>query len=371
MTNILYLSHTGSAIGGGENRLLDLVKNLDRNSYNPIIVCPDSGEFSHILEKLGIPVYICHLPGWRKAVSYPFRFLAASRLSKIARKHHIHLVHTSDLWLNYYAWRVGKSLGIPAISHVRNVLKPEHVQKHLFHKLHRIIAISRRTKEPLVLGGIPSENIEAIYNGIDLAKFSMDSTNGSNVLRRDYPLNGHLVGLIGRFEPFKRQREFVHVIAEVLRTRQDVSFLIVGEPADGQSAYFREVQKDVEKYGVAENVVFTGYRRDMPEVLASLDLLVTLSAGGVVIEAMASGLPVIGTDLGSASETIDNGVTGMLLPQNDIHAVSEAIVHLLDDRQMRDEMGKAGRKRVEKLFDIRKNIKLVEAVYEDLLKKSV
>lgn len=368
MANILHLSHTGSTIGGGENRLLDLVRNLDRNSYSPTIVCPDVGEFSDRLVNLGIPVAVCRLPGWRKVSSYPFRRLAANRLSKLAAEQRIDLIHTSDLWLNYYAWRVGQSLGIPAISHVRNVLKPEHVQKHLFHRFDRIIAISKRTQEPLVSGGIPSGKIEVIYDGIDLSRFTVEATS-DNVLRRDYQLREHLVGLIGRIEPFKRQREFAHIIAEVLQTRQDVSFLIIGQLAENRPGYFREVQKDVQKLGIAENVVFTGYRRDMPEVLSSLDLLVTLSAGSVVMEAMASGLPAIGTELGSAVEVINNGVTGLLLPQDDAHGVSEAIISLLGNQKMRDEMGKAGRKRAEKLFDIRKNVKLVETMYEDLLQR--
>ena len=370
MANILYLSHTGSAIGGGENRLFGLVKNLNRDLYNPIIVCPDAGEFFRKLGELDVPVYICRLPGWRKLVSYPFRLSAANNLSKLARKHGADLIHTSDLWLNYYALRAAQSLGIPAISHVRNVLQPEDAQKHLFDEFHKIIAISKRTKEPLVLGGIPSEKIEVIYNGVDLSRFGAASMN-KNTLRQDYPLKKRLVGLIGRIEPFKRQREFVRIVAEAVKTRQDVSFLIIGETAKNQEGYCRKVQKDIAEHGVAENITFTGYRRDMPEVLASLDLVVTLSAGGVVIEAMASNRPVIGTDLGSASEMIEDGVTGLLLPQDDYHAVTEAILRLLESGDMRDEMGKAGRKRVEKLLDIRKNVKLVEDVYGDVLRKTV
>ena len=366
MANILYLSHTGSTIGGGENRLMGLIKDLDRSLYNPAVICPDAGEFSAKLETLDIPVHICFLPGWRKAGSYPFRRLAAMRLAEIANRHRTDLVHTSDLWLNYYAWRVGKSLNIPIVSHVRNLLRAEQVHKYLFDRFDKIIAISERTKEPLVLGGVPSEKIKAIYNGIDLSRFGPD-VRKTNVLRRDYPLRKHLVGLIGRIEPFKRQKEFAHVMAEVLKVRQDVSFLIIGEPVKNQPGYFREVQETIEECGVAEHVVFTGYRRDMPEVLASLDLVISLSAGGVVMESMASDLPVIGTRIASASEMIDHGVTGLLLPQDDIHGVAEGIARLLDDEDMRNKMGKAGRKRVEKLFDVRKNTRLVEAVYEGLL----
>jgi len=366
MVNILYLSNTGSIIGGCENRLMGLIENLDKSLYNPIVVCPDVGEFSAKLEKLDIPVYVRYLPRWRKARAYPFRRLSAMRLAKLASEHHIDLVHTSNLWSNYYAWRVGQSLKIPIVSHVRDLLKPERIHKYLFDKFDKIIAISEDIKKPLVLGGIPSEKIEVIYNGIDLSEFN-PNVKKTNVLRQEYPLRKHLVGLIGRIEPFRRQKEFVHVIAEVVKVRQDVSFLIIGEPPPNRFDYFREVQQSIEEHDIAEYIVFTGYRRDMPEVLVSLDLMVTLSDGGVIIEAMASGLAVIGTDIAGTSEMIDDGVTGLLLPQDNIHAVSEAIIRLLDDEDTRNEMGKAGRKRAEKLFDERKYTQLIEAIYEVLL----
>ncbi len=369
MINVLYLSNTGSTIGGCENRLIGLARNLDKNLYNPMVVCPHEGEFSAKLEKAGIPVYVSHMPKWRRATSYPLRRLAAMSLARLASAHHVDLIHTSNLWSNYYAWQAGRILDIPIVSHVRDILKPERIHKYLFHKFHKVIAISERTKKPLVLGGIPSEKVEVIYNGVDLPRFSLDSRN-NDILRQEYPLREHLVGLIGRIEPFKRQKEFIHVIAEVLRARQDVSFLIIGDTAENQSGYFREVQKTIEEYDIGHHVVFTDYRRDMPEVLASLDILVTLSAGGVVMEAMASSIPVIGTDLGSASEMIDDGVTGFLLPQDDVHAVSEAIIRLLGSKSTRDEMGKAGRKRAEKILDVRKNIKLVEAVYANVLRQA-
>jgi len=345
---------------------MGLAENLDKNLYNPMVVCPHEGEFSAKLERAGIPVYISQMPKWRRATSYPFRRLAAIGLARLASDLRVDLIHTSNLWSNYYAWQAGRILDIPIISHVRDILKPERIHKYLFHKFHKVIAISERTKKPLVLGGIPSEEVEVIYNGVDLPRFGQNLRN-DDILRRESPLREHLVGLVGRIEPFKRQKEFIHIIAEVLRTRQDVSFLIIGDTAENQEGYFREVQKAIEEHNIGHHITFTGYRRDMPEVLASLDLVVTLSAGGVVMEGMASSLPIIGTDLGSASEMIDDGVTGFLLPQDDNHAVSEAIIRLLGSKNTRDEMGKAGRKRAEKLLDVRKNIKLVEAVYADVL----
>ena len=369
MANILYLSNTGSIIGGCENQLIGLVRTLDRSVYSPIVVCPDKGEFFARLKTLDIPVYSCYFPAWRKGWAYTIRRLCAVRLAKLSSRHHIDLIHTSNLWSNYYAWRIGKALRLPTVSHVRDLLRPERIHKYLFDKFDRIIAISERTKAPLVSGGISSEKIDVIYNSIDLSEFS-PGAGKADVLRQEHRLSRYLVALIGRIEPFKRQKEFVHIAAQVLKTRQDVSFLIIGDPVENQPGYCREVQKDIEKYSIAEHVVFTGYREDMPNIMPSLDLVVTLSAGSIVVEAMAAGRPVIGTDIGSASETIDNGVTGLLLPQDDIHAVSEAIMLLLHDGDMRARMGSAGRKRVEKLFDIQKTARATEAVYERLLSRT-
>ena len=86
MINILYLSHTGSIIGGCENQLINLIKNLDRNLYNPVIVCPDRGQFFSRLEALDIPVYACHFPMWRKARAYAIRRLAVMRMVKLAKQ---------------------------------------------------------------------------------------------------------------------------------------------------------------------------------------------------------------------------------------------------------------------------------------------
>jgi len=370
MANILYLNNTGSIIGGAENQLLCLIENLDKSLYNPIVICPDSGEFSARLERSGIPVCICHLPASRKAISYPFRRLAAMRLAKIADKHHIDLVHASAPWLNYYAWRVGQLLRIPTISHDRNALNPERVRKYLFHRFDRTIAISERMKRDLVSGGIPPEKIEVIYDGVDLSQFS-PTVSEMDVLRRDHHLREHLVGLVGRIEPFKRQKEFVRAVSEVLKDRRDVSFLIIGDPARKASGYFREVQQMIEEYGVSDNVVFTGYRRDMPEVLNSLDILVTLSGGSIMMEAMACAKPVIMASKADPASLriVQDGKTGFVVPYDDIDSVSKAILRLLEDPEMRYSMGKAGRERAEELFDMRKITKLTEAVYADLLVK--
>ncbi|MFQ6042281.1 MAG: glycosyltransferase, partial [Candidatus Poribacteria bacterium] len=271
---------------------------------------------------------------------------------------------------NYYVWKVSQKTGVRTVSHVRNLLDVKRVHKYLFDKIDCIIAISNQLKRPLVQAGIPAEKIHTIYNGVDLSEFTRDTTR-VNVLRRDFePMGDFMVGMVGRIEPFKGQKEFIQAAAEVLKVRQDVTFFLIGASHAelGQGAYLAEIQRFIHEHDIAKNIVFTGFRTDMPDVMASLDILVSASAGTVMIEAMACGIPVVATDIASSSEVIEDGVTGILIPHNDIHAMAEAILRLLNDASMGNQMGRAGRKRAEEKFSQVRNAQLTEAIYDNLQK---
>lgn len=379
MANILYISHSGSIIGGGESQLYHLVRNLDTSRYRPIVVCPDDGVFVEKLRSEKIPTYVLPLPAWRKVRTIPFRRSAVKRLSHLVENNGMQIIHTSDLWMNYYVWKVSQRTGVRTVSHVRNLLSAERVHKYLFDKIDRIISISNQLKQPLVQAGIPTEKIHIIYNGVDLSEFTCDIPK-TNVLRRDFePLGDLLVGIVGRIEPFKGQKEFLQAAVEVLKVRQDVTFFLIGASHAelGQGTYLEEIQHFIWsaktlfsqffEHDIAKYIVFTGFRTDIPDVMASLDLLVSASAGTVMIEAMAAGIPVVATNIASASEVIADGVTGVLVPHSDIHAMAEAILCLLNDPNMRRQMGQAGRKRAEEQFSHTRNVQLTQAVYDSLL----
>ncbi|MBM3237076.1 glycosyltransferase family 4 protein [Candidatus Poribacteria bacterium] len=372
MANILYISHSGSLIGGGESQLYHLVRNLDASRYRPIVVCPDDGVFVEKLRSEEIPTYVLSLPAWRKVRTIPFRRSAVKRLIRLVESNDIRIIHTSDLWMNYYVWKVSQRTGVRTVSHVRNLLDAKRAHKYLFNKIDRIISISNQLKQPLVQAGIPIEKIHTIYNGVDLSEFTLDIPK-VNVLRRDFePLSDLLVGIVGRIEPFKGQSEFLQASVEVLKVRQDVTFFLIGASHAelGQGAYLEEIQHFIHEHDIAQYIVFTGFRTDMPEVMASLDILVSASAGTVMIEAMAAGIPVVATNIASASEVIADGVTGILVPHSDIHAMAEAILRLLDDPNMRRQMGQAGRKRAEEQFSQARNVQLTQAVYDNLLHRN-
>ena len=359
--SILYLSHCGSSIGGGEKQLAYLVENIDRTRYHPLVVCPDDGVFAEHLRGANIPTVILDLPPWRKAKSLIARYSAARKLVSLAEAHDAHLVHTSDSWFNPYLWSVRKQLKIPVVSHVRNLLTPTQVQKYRFDRMDSIIAISEQSSVPLIQAGIDAQKIDVVRNCVDLSAFQPVS---EPVHSAEY-----VVGIVGRIEPFKRQKTFVEIAAKVVAQCKKIRFRIIGG-ALGTSehrTYEREVRQLVNEYGLREFVHFTGHRTDMPKAMQELDLLVTLSAGSVIAEATAAGKPVIGTPVGSTAEMIVHGQTGYIVPLDPIEGIADKIVELAKDPTRSGRMGQRARKYAEEAFGVEVHIQKVQDVYEKLL----
>jgi glycosyltransferase involved in cell wall biosynthesis len=362
MIPILYLSHCGSSIGGGEKQLAYLVENIDRTRYHPLVVCPDDGVFAEHLRGANIPTVILNLPPWRKAKSLIARYSAARKLVSLAEVHDAHLVHTSDSWFNPYLWSVRKQLKVPVVSHVRNLLTPTQVQKYRFDRMDSIIAISEQSSVPLIQAGIDAQKIDVVRNCVDLSAFQPAS---EPVHSAEY-----VVGIVGRIEPFKRQKAFVEIAAKVAAQDKRIEFHIIGAALDTPEhrAYAREVHQLVAKYQLQEVVHFTGHRIDMPKAMQELDLLVTLSAGSVIAEAMAAGKPVIGTPIGSTTEMIVQGVTGYIMPSEPTEEIANKIVELAKDPTQSISMGQRARKYAEEAFGVETHVQKVEHIYNKLLK---
>ena len=364
MIPILYLSHCGSSIGGGEKQLYYLVTHLEKNLYQPIVVCPDDGIFAEQLREANIPTTILNLPPWRKVSSRLTRHAAAAKLTDLAKKHNVRLVHTSDSWLNPYLLQVKNQLNIPVISHVRNLLTPAQVSKYAFDQMSHIIAISEQSKAPLVQAGISSPKIDVILNCVDISAFQPDP------VERERARDPFIVGIVGRIEPFKKQKTFVEIAHHVGQQCQNVRFHIIGAALDTPEhrAYSKEVRQLVSEYKLEEVIYFTGHRNDMPRAMKELDLLVTLSAGSVIAEARASGKPVLGTPIGSTSEMIVDGVTGYVIPSDSIEVISDKIIQLIREPARCDQMSHAARKHAEKTFSIQRHVQRIQNIYEKLLK---
>ena len=361
MIPTLYLSHCGSNIGGGEKQLAYLVTNIDQERYQPLVVCPDDGVFVEYLRRANIPTVVLRLPPWRKVKSFIARYRAAEKLATLAKTHDAQLVHTSDSWLNPYLLHVRKQLEIPVISHVRTLLTTAQVRNYKFNQMDKIIAISEESKTALVQAGTDIQKIDLVPNCVDL-----DAFQPVHQPRRS---TEYVVGIIGRIEPFKRQKEFIEIAAAVVAENKNIQFHIIGAALNTPEhrAYEWDIRQLVVEYRLQEFVHFEGHRTDMPNVMQELDLLLTLSAGSVIAEAMAAGKPVIGTPIGSTADTIVHGVTGYVVPLHPMEAIVNKILELAADLDLNVRIGQQARKHAEEAFGVKAHVQKVQRIYDKLL----
>jgi len=222
---------------------------------------------------------------------------------------------------------------------------------------------------------IESQRVVKIYNGIEIDEYRMDydkeaihvksSLREEMGLKKDIPI----IGVIGRLVWQKGFEYFIEAIPGLLKKFKDARFLIVGE-----GKLEEELKLKSKRLGLEDKLIFTGFRSDIKEVLASIDVFVmpSLLEGlpMTLLEAMAMGTPIVATDIDGITEVLDNGKTGLLVPPKDTKALTDAITYLLVHSDKAYQIGLTARKVVEERFRVDVMVQKVEEVYEELLRQN-
>ncbi len=366
MKSILYISRGGN-IGGSQKQLEYLVEDMQHN-FDPIVVCTSKGPFVEELQAKGIAARVMFLRPWRKLCNMLVRYLDVRCLIRFARLNQVALIHGSDLWLSGYLLRAARKLGIPSVLHVRTPVTLQQVRKHCIAEATAIVAISRRVRRNLIEAGIAAQRITLIDDAIDLEVFR-PGLPGHNVLRREFPHGSRFqIGLVGHIRPAKRQLEFLLAVEHFCRTTNgDAVFFIIGEVYS--QTYMGELHRFVMAHNLADRVIFTGNRGDMPEVLNALDVLVSLSGGSVMFEGMACGKCVVSAGFTSREDAVHlrDGETGIRLDSQQPEMLSAALLVLLQNPQLRADLGCQARQWVEKKLDRRQMAAAVQRLYAELM----
>lgn len=203
----------------------------------------------------------------------------------------------------------------------------------------RVVAVSAEVKQRLLDAGVREEKIRIVRNGIDLRPFASAQPS----LRGEHGDNTLLVGLIGRLAYEKGVDVYLSAVARVAADFPEAKFLVVGEGPDGE-----KLERMIDELNIRGSVRMLGRRDDMAAVYASLDLMVSSSRQEglpmAILEGMASGLPLVATAVGEVPTVVRDGVTGLLLPADDVARLAAAMVELLRDVEKRKRFGAAGRK---------------------------
>jgi glycosyltransferase involved in cell wall biosynthesis len=247
------------------------------------------------------------------------------------------------------------------------------VQRYACRLADRILVNAEAVKTWLLDEGYDESKIGVIRNGVDLSRFNND--RASMALRREFgiPDSSPLVGVVSRLTRLKGLEHFLESAAAIAARVPDARFLVVGETSPMDREYLRELQRHAARLGVSDRVIFTGFRSDVPGVLAALDVSVMPSLNealsNVVLESMASGAPTVATEVGGTPEAIVDGVTGLLVPPAQSTAIADAVMHLLMDPPLAQQLGRAGRARIADHFSVRRMVHSTEDLYTELLER--
>jgi glycosyltransferase involved in cell wall biosynthesis len=340
---ILYLSK-GGLIAGAQRQLLYLLRGLDKTRFAPLVLCTQDGPFVQELQDLGIRCIVRRLAGWRKGTHVLSRCRDVTYLRRLVREEGVALVHSSDIWLSEYMLRGAASADVPSVLHIRAPIDRRTIRKHHCTKATALVAISKRVEMRLArTPGVPPEKIVLIHDAVDQALFlPRERCRNPDVLRKQYHTTGSVqVGLVGRVEKYKEQLSFVKIAREVLNRTDKAVFFIIGEVKD--DSYYRRIVKYLRENALLDRVHFTGRREDIGDVLADLDILVSLSGGSIRYEAMMCGVTVLCAWSRSAEEShhIRHNETGFLVTPHEIEPVVDVLVHAIEHDDVRQRIGRS------------------------------
>ncbi len=297
-----------------------------------------------------------------------------AQLVRFLRSERPDLIHTHVTVSGNVLWRLaGLLAGVPVINHVHigNYFRPGSLSGRLARWIDtrtaripkRFIVVSGRIAEGLAAQGYQADRIVMVPNGVDAESFfprnGMDGRPGA------------VVGCIARLCRTKGQAVLLDAFARLDPGLGPAELWFVGEDQETGGAYRKVLEDQARDLGILDRVKFLGHRNDVAPLLGEMDMLVLPSFDEgmplVLLEAMASAVPVVATRVGGVDELVDDGVDGVLVAPGDAADLANAVSRLLGDPGLRTRMGESGRKKAAERFTLTKSIDAVCGVYEEAL----
>lgn len=357
---IRVLEIIGNAIVGGmETYTRNLIAALPRQEFEVTCILPFESAYTASLRELGCRTYITPIhddPLWR----------SIEMASEVVKQHRIDVIHANMANAHTLAGIVGRIAGVPAVStiHSRSLWIQELSVARVTGM--NLITVCQEAYTGALACGVAPENLSLIPNGVDTARFTPERSGAAFRASLGIDPDATLIGFVGRLSWEKGPDKFIHAARRIGDNFPEAHFTLVGEgPAEP------ELRGLIDDMGLRDRVHMVGLRRDVEDVYPAFDLVVQTSRSEAMplalLEAMASGVPIVAIAVGGVAELVEVGETGLLVSPGDSpgvpspypgdwQGIAAAVIDLLNQPRRLVAMRATSRRRAERLYDLRHSV---------------
>jgi glycosyltransferase involved in cell wall biosynthesis len=359
-------------LGGGEISFSELIRTMNKEFFEPVILVPSSGEIAAFFEKQKIEVLVTPFPPLKQALGRPLpslrRLLAGLKQTKP------HIIHANGSRACFYSALAGRFLGIPVIWHVRETLKDLFFYDAFLGMASKsILCVSKSVAAKRFgrFGPLLRKKLSVVYNGVHTSRFVRDEEARDQIRERLAIQSSQvLFGMLGNIIPRKGYEFFLQGLAEAkkLNPRLAAKALIVGRRLD--TAYHTILMRLISDLSLQGSILFEDYSESVQPILSAMDVFVLSSRSEgfsrALLEAMSSGLPVLASRISEIEEAVLDHENALLINLGDFKSMASAIVTLAEDEALRKRMGEKNRERAVEKFDLKAHARAIEYLYRKL-----
>ncbi len=347
--------------GGTELHILNLSEQLQKRGYDVTVACRPGRWVEEKATVMGlptVPIRVMNQHDWQD-------FGVLRQFLRERKTDVLHVHWSSDIVVPGYA-ALREHVPVRIMSRHMPYPFKNRVGSFLYSKIlyTRLVTVSNSVRETLIKCGVPGDKVQVIHHGTDVEAFARTTQDRREMrLALGIPEDSVAVGIVGRIAPEKGHAVLLDALQKV-HERYPLFLVIVGNGPDDELIRTRAAEM-----GLADKVLFTGFRDDVNNVLNALDVVTVPSTwnepcSAVVQQGMAVSKPVIGTRAGGTPEMVVDDETGFLVPPSDPDALADALARMAGDAFLRKRLGAAGKERVEELFSLRVMTDKIEALYQ-------
>jgi len=346
-----------ATLNGGEFSLLAMLEALGRTEFEFVAAAPPAGMLTGRLEQCGVrvlPLTLRDTQGQKRSIEQ-----INAHLVELVTRVSPDLVHANSLSMGRMVGRVAARVPMPCTSHLRDIIRLNKTAVSDLNRNAGLIAVSKATKQFHVEQGMVSDKLQVIHNGVNTELFR--PTPATGILKQEFGLSDSAVLLanIGQICLRKGQTVLAQAAVSLAEEFPEAHYLFIGQRHSQKQesvAYENAIQLIFQEAGIEDRLLRLGFRDDIPVILNEVDLLVHAAhqepLGRVLLEAASCGQAIVATEVGGTAEIVSDQVSAVLVPPDDLEALTAAIRWMLTDREFRLRLGPQARARAIEKFSL-------------------